>query len=188
MKFHSLTPPCAALALLASCASPSGSSVSVPTSGTGSSLSEQVYTDVNAYRTGSQLKPLKRHGGLDKLAAQHSAHMCANRGKFSLHGTNVSHSGYSERATAAIKGYGMGNYSENVGWTDTTGSNSASSRALVTMWKNSPSHHEAMRRNEWTHTGVATHVADDGTVFATQIFATENSSQMARMDRFSTSF
>jgi hypothetical protein len=41
-----------------------------------------------------------------------------------------------------------------------------------------------MLEDEWTHTGVGAVVDADGSVFATQIFATKSLSLMSTRDRF----
>ena len=149
-----------------------------------SPLSAQVYKDSNLYRNEVGAGTLQRHAGLDRLALQHCEYLRANRGKFNLHGKNVSHSGSEGRSMMAMKAFQMLNCSENVAWTSTTGSDAVTSSSLLTLWKRSSSHDAALRDPSWTHTGVGTLRDADGTVFATQLFGTANRSQMIMRDRF----
>ena len=53
---------------------------------------------------------------------------------------------------------------------------------LVELWRTSKDHHHNMTE-KWTHSGIGVVVDSDGMVFATQIFATKNHSQLAMRDR-----
>jgi uncharacterized protein YkwD len=52
------------------------------------------------------------------------------------------------------------------------------------LWQDSPKHRNAMVDDDWTHTGVGAVVDSDGSVFATQLFATKNISLMSAQERF----
>jgi uncharacterized protein YkwD len=130
-------------------------------------LAASVYQQVNAYRSNHRVRGLQRDATLDRLAQQHSMFLSKNRGKFSIYGPNVSHYGFEERAFVAKNLYHMDQVGENVASTNKSGSQIAS--YLVNLWINSPTHEHNMRV-AWTYTGVGVVVADDGMVFATQMF------------------
>lgn len=130
-------------------------------------LAAAIYQNVNTYRSGHGVKVLERHPGLDHLAQQHSAFLLKNRGKFAIHGPDVSHYGFESRALAAQRFEHMGQVGENVAAYPACSADTAAK--LVALWVHSPSH-ESNLRIPWTHTGVGVTVAQDGTVFATQIF------------------
>jgi uncharacterized protein YkwD len=75
---------------------------------------------------------------------------------------------------------GLGNVAENIA-TCSGGFNSPAT-TLVDAWKNSSGHAKNMK-GKWDVTGIGVAVAPDGTVFATQLFASENHSHMALSDR-----
>ena len=58
---------------------------------------------------------------------------------------------------------------------------STSTSALVAAWANSPGHDFTMKA-DWQQTGIGNLVDKDGTLFATQVFGTPTSSQMAFSD------
>ncbi len=177
-----ITVACAAAAL-ASCAS-QPQTKKMPVSASlrpDSSLSERVFQEVNSYRRSHGASDLQRHAGLDRLAQKHSEYLRSNRGTFSVHGKNVSHIGFEGRALMARESYHMENISENVAAANHPGSTSAA--ALVNLWSNSKDHNYNMR-SAWTYTGIGIVVDSDGTVFATQLFATMTHSQMSTRERF----
>jgi len=135
------------------------------------SIASIVTEDVNRYRLRHGAKSLARHRGLDKLAAAHSRYMMDHRGSFTLYGRNVSHMGSDARWTIAKKVYNFTSMSENVASTPRIGSDQRTADIIVRLWEKSSDHDYAMRHNGWTHTGVGVVVADDGMVFATQLFA-----------------
>lgn len=147
-----------------------------------SSLSGRIHQEVNAYRRSRGARELQRHAGLDRLAQQHCEYLRRNRGTFSLHGKNVSHFGFEGRAFVARERLNMASVSENVAAANHPG---ATDRAatLIGLWKGSKDHHKNMI-DDWTQTGIGVVVDSDGMVFATQLFATVNSSQMSMRDRF----
>ncbi len=170
---------------LASCASPPATT-SVPTSATttsrpDASLSGRLFQEVNHYRRSRGVQSLPRHAGLDRLAQQHCEFLRKNRGKFSLHGRNVSHLGFDGRAMAARTRYQMQSLGENVVAATASGNDTAP--RLVRQWVASKDHEHTMR-SAWTHTGVGVVVDDDGMMFSTQLFGAANSTQMEMTDRF----
>ncbi|MCU0751502.1 MAG: CAP domain-containing protein [Akkermansiaceae bacterium] len=170
--------------ILASCAAPSETNRKPVAYRGDSSLTETIHQDVNRLRASHGAGDLRRHAGLDKLATEHCEFLRKNRGKFSLYGKNVSHHGAEGRAVVAMRSLEMTSFSENVAWTMTGPSHAATSHALITLWQDSPKHRDAMLEDEWTHTGVGAVVDADGSVFATQIFATKSLSLMSTRDRF----
>jgi uncharacterized protein YkwD len=146
----------------------------------GNSMSDRVFDEVNSYRRSQGLGAVQRHAGLDRLAQSHSEYLRANRGKFSLYGKNVSHYGFEGRAMAARETLGMLSVSENVAAANYPGQ--AAPGVLLELWRTSEDHHHNMTE-KWTHSGVGVVVDSDGMVFATQIFATKNQSQLAMRER-----
>jgi uncharacterized protein YkwD len=130
-------------------------------------LAAAVYQESNSYRRNHGAQNLQRHTALDHLAQQHAEFLRKNRGKFAIHGANVSHYGFESRALAARQFYRMGQVGENVATTPRHGPGTATK--LVALWANSPNH-EANLRNAWTHTGIGVVEDSDGMVFATQMF------------------
>jgi uncharacterized protein YkwD len=168
---------------LASCAS-QPETKRMPVSATlrpDSSLSGQVLQEVNTYRRSHGASDLQRHAGLDRLAQEHCEYLRQNRGKFQLHGKNVSHFGFEGRALLARERYQMNNVSENVAAATNPGSKPAPT--FVRLWAESKDHEKNMR-SEWTHTGVGVVVDDDGMVYSTQLFATVSNSQLSTRERF----
>lgn len=176
--------------LLASCG-PQLSSTTVPMSSANApslpvprgdgSLAGKIHAGVNSYRSSIGREALPRHSGLDRMARQHSEFMRENRGKFKLGGSaNISHYGFTERALAAQRLMGMSNVAENVATCNGRGDQSAP--VLVNAWKASSGHAKSMK-GKWDATGIGVVVDDDGTVFATQIFANRSHSHMTMTDR-----
>ena len=186
MKIH----PCTRLggllcaAVMASCTSPSETS-RLPVAASlqpDNSMNGRVFEAVNAYRRSQGAGTLQRHAGLDRLALKHSEYLRKNRGSFSLHGSNVSHYGFDGRALIARQSYQMLNVSENVAAAYHPGASAP--QVLVNLWRGSKDHHHNMT-DDWTHSGIGVVVDSDGTVFATQLFATKSYSQMAFRERLS---
>lgn len=149
------------------------------TSPAGSSLQAKVTNSINAYRASIGKPALARHSGLEKMARQHCEFMARNRGKFSLGSANISHYGFEERSLMAQRAYGMGSVAENIAGGQMSGDIAGQ---ITQAWINSSGHRYNLKQN-WDATGIAVHVTDDGMVYATQIFATKNNSQMAFTDR-----
>lgn len=177
-------------AALSSCANQSGST-RMPVSATlnpdtqtirrsGNSMSDRVFDEVNSYRRSQGMGDVQRHAGLDRLAQSHCEYLRANRGKFSLHGKNVSHFGFEGRAMSARQNLGMLSVSENVAAANYPGQDAPG--VLVELWRTSKDHHHNMTQ-KWTHSGMGVVVDSDGMVFATQIFATKDHSQLAMRER-----
>ncbi|MCW1885734.1 CAP domain-containing protein [Luteolibacter flavescens] len=185
ISYHTLTTAAAAL-LLASCGPKLDSTTvlmsTVPVTKSDGSLAGTIHSQVNSYRQSKGREVLQRHAGLDRMAQQHSEFMRRNRGKFSGKNAaaNISHYGFEERALNAQRTMKMSNVAENIA--TCSGSHSSAANTLVGAWKNSSSHDKNMR-GKWSTTGIGVVVDKDGTVFATQLFATESHSHMALTDR-----
>jgi len=147
----------------------------------GSSLSTQIFNEINSYRSDCGKSALQRHPGLDRLAQEHSEYMRKYRGTFSISGSDVSHFGFENRAINARERFQMTVTSENVAAARYSGRTAAP--ALVKLWLDSR-HHVANIRNSWTYTGVGTVVDSDGMIFVTQLFACQTSSQRTTYRRF----
>ncbi len=174
---------------LASCATqPSAQKVAVSSASSASlssrpdpSLSGRIFQEVNNYRGKKGSRPVQRHSGLDKLAQAHCRYLLQHRGEFDLYGKNVSHFGSEGRATMAREAYSMVSVSEIVAYVPANSSNPAS--AVVRMWIQSRDHEYSMAA-EWSHSGIGVVTDADGTIFATQIFATMGNSQAMMRQRF----
>lgn len=142
-----------------------------------SSLAGKLHAQVNSHRGALGKSALPRHAGLDRMARQHSEFMVRNRDKIK---GGLTHYGFEERALAAQRLMSMSNVAENVA--NCSGGFSSPATTLVSAWKNSSGHATNMKGN-WDATGIGVAVAPDGTVFATQIFASKNHSHMAMTDR-----
>ena len=170
---------------LASCASPpQPATTRMPVSASlrpDSSITGRLHQEVNAYRRSQGETTLQRHAGLDSLAQAHCEYLRQHRGTFSLNGKNVSHFGFEGRSLMARERYQMASVSENVAASSKVPG--SSTQRIVALWKGSKDHHKNML-DDWTHTGVGVVVDSDGMVFATQLFSTENLSQMSVRERF----
>jgi len=145
------------------------------------SLAGAIHSQVNAHRSAVGSAPVPRHAGLDRLARQHSEFMRQNRGQFKLGGSsNLSHFGFEERVLSAQRLMGMSSVAENIA--TCSGGFSNPSSTLIHAWKNSSGHAKNMK-GAWDVTGVGVVVDSDGTVFATQIFASKDRSHMSTVDR-----
>ena len=170
--------------LFSSCAG-SHQTTRVPMAAAGSAstpgdLDDRLALALNDYRSSIGKAALPRHRGLDQLALDHCRFMAANRGKFQLGSENISHCGFEERTLMAQRGYGMQSVAENVAGGKISGDIPG---GLVKAWVASKGHAFNLRA-DWHATGIGILVADDGMVYATQIFATRNGSAMATTDRF----
>lgn len=174
----------AAAAILASCGPQLETTrlpVSAPASAkSSSSLTNRLDRSLNDYRHSIGKRTLPRHEALDRMAYDHCVFMARNRGKFQLGSPNISHYGFDARALAAQRLYGMGSVAENVAGGTIRGDIPSQ---LVHAWAESKRHNYNLRQN-WDVTGLGVYVADDGMVYATQIFANQSHSQMAMVDRF----
>jgi len=158
--------------LVSSCAPPLTTQVvAVPASAREAKLERQVLEQVAAYRESRGRTALRRDPALDRMARQHSEFLRTNRGKFQVHGPNVSHYGIEQRAFAAKQFLGMNQLGENVAAASQQGATTAS--YLIGLWAKSPAH-EVNMCTSWTNTGVGVVIDSDGTVFATQVFASQS--------------
>jgi uncharacterized protein YkwD len=181
---HILKIPLIAIAaILTSCSAPQETQKIVVSTGPSknSPISNQIFSAVNSYRQSKGKPNLVRHAGLDKLAKNHSEYMRQNRGKFGVHGRNVSHWGFEGRALICQQRFGFQNTSENVAAAYDPGKSAPA--IILNLWANSKAHRINLD-SAWPYTGIGTAVDSDGTVFATQIFATARVSQQARRERF----
>lgn len=182
MKRHQWLFPCvsAVAIIVTSCGSTlTPPAMSIPSKS--DPISNQVHLSVNNYRISRGKKPLTRHPGLDRLAAQHSRFLLLNTGSFNLHGKKVSHYGFEDRVLAARRIHSMDSMGENVvaGRVNT----SQAGDGLLALWKNSKDHHSQLLE-DWTHTGIGAVMGGDGTVYCTQLFATRSTSCQQSRERF----
>lgn len=182
-KLHHSAAAASAVLLFASCGPKLDmttipmSSGSAPAHRSDGSLNGKLHTQVNSHRGALGKSPLPRHAGLDRLAQQHSEFMLQNRAKIK---GGLTHYGFEERALAAQRLMNMSNVAENIA--TCSGGFSSPTTTLLDAWRNSSAHAKNMKSN-WDVTGVGVAVAPDGTVFATQIFASKSHSHMAMTDR-----
>lgn len=182
MKSTSWLSPCAsAAALLFFSCSPALTHTPKSAPSKSDPISNQVHASINHYRCSKGKQPLTRHSGLDQLAAQHSHFLLLNSGNFSIHGKKVSHYGFENRVLAARRMHSMDNVGENVaaGRVGTT----QAGDGLLRLWQNSNNHHKQLLE-AWTYTGIGSVTSLDGTVYCTQIFATQNHSRLQSRDYF----
>jgi uncharacterized protein YkwD len=172
-----------AAATLVSCTHTGVRTAPVAATSPNAALADAVTGSVNSYRLTHGASELKRHAGLDLLARNHSNYMRANRGKFTPNETNATHLGFEGRAMVARRHYYFTNSTETVAAVAKSTSDARSASKLLTLWKESPQDEKAMTNKDWTHTGIGTVTDSDGTVFATQIFGTENIFPSARRER-----
>ena len=138
----------------------------------GQTVSEDLFHQVNSWRISHGAKPLQRHPGLDQLAREHSEFLRRNRSIFEENWKKLSHAGFSSRAKIMQRDYHMGFCAENVVTAFDNGARPAP--RLLAFWADSKGHEKNMKSKRWTHTGVAVAIDEDGTLFATQLFAAEN--------------
>jgi uncharacterized protein YkwD len=165
------------LGFLGSCVAPDVVKVPVSTGPSENSQEGRLLAEVNAYRAREGRGALVRNPHLERMARQHSEFMRQNRGRFSLHGKNVSHVGFEERAILAKGAYDIGTLAENV-----AAARSVSMPGLVRLWAGSKGHDDNLKAS-WTETGIGVVEDQDGTIFATQLFGTKRMSGMAFTDR-----
>lgn len=149
---------------LVSCASSPPDKLRVPVSSgkaVSGSLSNQVFQEVNRYRSNHRKQALERHSGLDQLAQQHCNFLVQTGGG---KGTNINHDGFQKRAHIARTSLKIESIGENV----VASSNHSSGRLLELLA--SSKHHARNMRDSWTYVGVATAKSADGMVISTQIF------------------
>ena len=146
--------------------------------GAESLMAGEVLSEVNRYRGERGAKPLVRHEGLDRLAHKHAEYLRANRGTFKVHGPNVSHDGFEQRAALAQFRHGFGEVAENVAACHTTRAST-----IIRLWSQSSAHEKTMRAS-YNRTGIASVIDADGMVFTVQLFGSLHHSHTALADRF----
>ena len=124
-------------------------------------LDGQIVSRINAFRASRGKGPLRRHAGLDRLAALHAADMM-RRGK-------MSHYRFHYRQFEAEKNYGLENLHENVIWGRGLPKSELGSY-IVKAWIESIGHrHNLLSAN--AHIGVAVVIGPDGTFYGAQLAA-----------------
>lgn len=169
--------------LLASCASDLDTTripMSAAPTPSDSSVAGKLRQCITQYRQSIGKSQIPRHAALDQMAMDHCRFMAKNRGKFSLGSDNISHYGFEERSLLAQRRFGMASVAENVAGGVIQGDIPSQ---LTKAWTSSKTHAYNLEQN-WDATGIGVYVADDGMVYATQIFATKTNSQMQMVDRF----
>lgn len=171
MKTSPYTMLCAAAlaGVLASCSPPAPTVTRMQVSssaGRDSTLSAQLFSEVNSYRASKGKPALMRHDGLDQLAQQHCDYLVKTAGNYGIYGKNISHIGFESRSLVARQTYKIDVIGENV-----VSSATPSARHLVGLWAGSKNHEHNMR-DQWAYTGVATAISNDGQVVSTQLFGT----------------
>ena len=165
------------MVLIASCASDMDTSrvpMSSASGGDHRSLVDRLDRSLGEWRRSNGMDPIARNAALDRMAQAHAEFMSQNRGRFNGGTSNVSHYGFEERALLAQRRLGMENLAENVAAGRVVGDIPAK---LTDGWVNSSKHRYNLSQ-DWDVSGLGIHVAEDGMVFATQIFATQNHSHM----------
>lgn len=121
-------------------------------------LAADILNYVNEYRQTKGLSPLVMNDVISAVAKQHSNDMAGKK-------TPFGHEGFEDRIKFISQKLGVFHRSaENVAYGD------LDARQVVDVWLKSPGH----RRNiegKYTVTGIGTSMANDGTIFFTQIFA-----------------
>jgi hypothetical protein len=136
-------------------------------------LEAELGRALSAYRRSIGKPVIERHPGLAVLARRHCQFMARNRGKFTLGSENISHFGFEERALAARRLYKLTNCAENVAGGMIP---DRIARHLIDAWTAS-SKHSFNLQQDWDVTGFAVHVAPDGFVYASQMFANRQSAR-----------
>lgn len=170
--------------LLASCVSPELPTTSTPVSVTAGEEFRPLITrldrSITSWRSSHGQARIPRDTGLDRLAQAHCEFLAENRGKFSVSSDHLSHYGFESRSLFAQRQLGMASVAENVAGGVLRDD---IPRQLVEAWAKSRGHRHNLQQ-DWDATGLGIHVADDGMVYATQLFATRNHSLVANGDRF----
>ena len=139
-------------------------------------FANDLFNEVNKYRSSQGLEALKPHSGLNKLAKPHSEYMKKNAGKLTVDGKKslVSHYGFDARAILARKKYQINSTSENVIASYEMGQGPDLAAKMVRGWLSSPDHRHNLLA-KWDRTGIAVSYDDEGRVFVTQLFGSEPS-------------
>lgn len=170
-----------ALGLFVSSCSSSKIAVKQSTLPTGSTsqedqLTQAIHEEVNRYRVGRGLKPLKFHRGLAKIAKPHSDYMRDHAGSFSVDGKKklISHFGIDARRIMAKRKHRIESVNENVIASYNMGQGSDLAAKMVRGWLTSANHRHNLNA-KWAQTGIAVSYDDQGRAFATQLFGSEPS-------------
>ncbi len=112
--------------------------------------------ETNVYRMSRGLAPLSSHPALNDVAQSWSETMASQR--------------HLQHNPSYVAGYPSSwrKAAENVG----TFNQSVAARDMLQAWLNSPSHRRNVENPEFTHVGVGWATSADGSVYATQNFAT----------------
>ena len=183
MRFIKLLGVITAVLLASSCSS-SQIAVKQASAHSGSTSSEDqltkaIHLEVNRYRVGKGLNPLKFHKGLAKIAKPHSNYMRDNAGSFSVDGKKklITHYGFDARVVLANRKYRIESLSENVIASYDMGQGTDLAAKMVRGWLTSPNHRHNLN-SKWSQTGIAVSYDQQGRAFVTQLFGS-NPSQMS---------
>jgi uncharacterized protein YkwD len=159
------------IACLVSCAAPAKTITVYMSSSTRdeTSLSNQVFREVNSYRRDRNKKDLISHPGLARLAREHAQFLRLNRGKYGAGVSDANHIGFANRAMKAQYTMGFGRVAENV-----VCCHGGGGATFVRLWSHSPPHNATMI-GAYQYTGIGTVVDKDGMVFSVQLFAVAKS-------------
>jgi uncharacterized protein YkwD len=144
-------------------------------------LTKAIHLEVNRYRSGKGLQPLKFHKGLAKIAKPHSNYMRENAGTFSVDGKKklITHYGFDARKILANRKYRIESLSENVIASHDMGQGTDLAAKMVRGWLTSPNHRHNLD-SKWSQTGIAVSYDNQGRAFVTQLFGS-NPSQMLQV-------
>ncbi len=128
------------------------------------SLSNQVFSEVNHYRHDRSKQELTRHPGLAALAREHAQYLRLTRGTSAK---DANHHGFGSRAMKAQYTMGFRQVAENV-----VCCRGGSGATYVRLWSQSAPHEKTMQADAYRYTGIGTVVDGDGMVFTVQLFGT----------------
>ncbi len=153
------------IACLPSCTAPSKTMTVYMSTSTRNetTLSDQVFREVNHYRTDRNKTSLARHPGLAALAREHAQYLRLTRGTTAK---DANHHGFSNRAMKAQYTMGFRQVAENVVCCP-----GGSGATYARLWSKSAPHEKTMRTDVYQYTGIGTVVDGDGMVFCVQLFA-----------------
>ena len=121
-------------------------------------LEANILEHINNYRTSKGLSSLKVIPAMSEQATKHSADMAAKKVPFS-------HDGFEERVKSISKQIGaLKSSAENVAY------GKLSAKEVVDVWLKSPGHRKNIE-GKYTLTGIGIAEAKNGTIFFTQLFA-----------------
>ncbi len=170
---------------LASCAGPVPERSKVQVSGhgvSGGALEDQVFHQVNSYRSSNGLRQLRRHSGLDRMAQIHCDALVKDMGNSKVSNKILNHFGFEGRSLAAKRAYNIHTIGENV-----AASTEASAPRFVRLWTESWTHHGTMK-GYWTYSGVGSARSSGGVTVVVQVFGAEQESgHLESMNRFNRS-